>query len=109
MKQPLKKLMLTTIETIIEGIEKEPWTAFINNTFNFTGVVFSYKQLVKEIQEAKENPAIMEELKQEASNKWGDKYDNTLISRIFDLIWASILYKVATVIEITNIVQEYKK
>lgn len=109
MAQPLKKLMLTTIETIIEGVEKEPWTAFINNTFDFASIVFNYKELVEQIKAAKENPQILAELKQEASNKWGKKYENTLISRIFDLVWAAILYKVATIIEVDKLVREFKK
>jgi len=108
MGKPLKNLMLATIETIIEGVEREPWTAFINNTVAFTGVAFNYKQLIEEIKETKANPQKLVELEQAAQKKWGKEYDNTLVQKMFQLIWASVLYKVNTIIAIKELVEEFK-
>jgi hypothetical protein len=107
MRDPLEKLMLTTIETIIEGVEKKPWTAFINNTFAFTSVVFKYGELISKIEEAKNNPQYLEGLKQKANEKWGSKYKDGLVADIFDLIWAAMLYKVATIMEIHDLVVKH--
>lgn len=109
MGKPLKRLMFATIETIMEGINREPWTAFINNGFDFTGVMFNHKLLVTQIVEAKSNPILLENLEKEAIDKWGKKYENSLVSKIFKLAWAALLYNVATVAEIDTIIKEHNK
>jgi len=109
MGKPLERLMLATIETIVEGIEKEPWHAFINNTFDFTGVVFNNKELVQEIAEAKSNPSILEALETKASEKWGAKYDDSIAKNIFQLVWAALLYNAGTVLEIKNVIEGHNE
>lgn len=108
MGKPLKNLMNATIETIIEGIEREPWTAFINNTVAFTGVAFNYKELIEQIKETQANPSKLEELEKAAQQKWGKHYDNTLVHKMFQLIWAAVLYKVNTIIAVKELIEEYR-
>lgn len=107
MGKPLERLMLTTIETIIEGIEKEPWTAFINNTFDFTSVMLNNKKLIVEIVEAKNDPNVMGQLEAKAVDKFGKRFSNSLVAKIFQLSWAALLFNVATVAEIDKVVREY--
>lgn len=109
MGKPLKRLTLAIIETIVEGIEKKPWTAFINNTFDFTAVTFNHKQLVEEIMDAKADPEIMEALEQEACEKWADKYSDHIAKKIFQIAWAALLYNVGATFEIKDVIEEHKQ
>jgi hypothetical protein len=104
MAQPLKRLMLATIETIMEGINKEPWTAFINNGFDFTAVMFNHKLLVDQIQDAAKHPDILQKLEDEIDSKFGQQHPK--VRQIFKLVWAALIFKVNTIIEISKIVKE---
>ena len=96
--------MLATIETIMEGINKEPWTAFINNGFDFTAVMFNHKLLVDQIQDAAKHPDILQALEDEIDAKFGKRYPK--VRKIFKLVWAALIFKVNTIIEITEVIKE---
>ncbi|MCW8966147.1 MAG: hypothetical protein OQK82_05625, partial [Candidatus Pacearchaeota archaeon] len=65
-KTPLENLMNTTIETIIEAINHEPWFAFVNNGFAITGIAINHKALYQNIKEVQSNPSILEEMEKVA-------------------------------------------
>lgn len=108
MGNPLRRLTFATIETIIEAIEKEHWTAFVNNTFDFTAVVFNNKKLIQQIKEAKNDSSVLKKLEQEMVEKWGKRYELSVAEKIFKLIWAALIYNTSTCIEIADIVKEHK-
>ncbi len=107
MAKPLENLMLTTIETIVEGVEKEPWTAFINNAASYTGVMLNYKGLVKDIAEVREEPSKLLAMEEQAIKKFGKNYENSLVSNIFKLIWSAVVYNISTTISIAELIEEH--
>jgi C4-dicarboxylate transporter len=108
MKQ-LKKLMNTTIETIIEGMEHQPWTAFINNTIAFGGVMMNNQELVQDIREAKKNLSILSDLENEAMQNFGNKQSAQIVAIVFKHVWAAVVYNVGTVDAIIEDIAEYHR
>ena len=107
-KKPLENLLNTTIETIMEGIEHKPWTAFINNAVAFTGVMLNNQELVKEIKEVKDNPQYLENIERNIIQKFGKKYENELVGIIFRHVWGALIYNISTIIAITEEVKEWE-
>jgi len=107
MAKPLENLMNTTIETIIEAIEKKPWTAFINNTVAFTGVIINNKGLIEDIKKVQGSPTLITEMEERAVQRFGKKYENELVSKIFKMVWAAVVFNISTVIAIDEVVREH--
>ena len=49
-RKPLINFVSTTIETIVELIEKEHWTKLVDNMASYTGVILNYKEFFEDIQ-----------------------------------------------------------
>ena len=103
----LTKLTEAIAETIVEAIQKKPWTAFINNTFAFSDVALKNKSLVEDFKAVEENPELLEDLKTAVLNHRKVKeLGEEKAGRIFNAIWMAIIFNSKTVLEIKSIVEE---
>jgi hypothetical protein len=108
-KKPLEKLLNVTIETIMEGIEHKPWTAFINNAVAFTGVMLNNQQLIIEVREVKNNPQYLLDIETKIITKFGNKYESELVALIFKHVWGALIYNISTIVAIVEEVKEWEK
>lgn len=108
-KRPLENLLNTTIETIMEGIEHKPWTAFINNAVAFTGVMLNNQQLIIEVREVKNNPQYLLDIEAGIINRFGKKYKSDLVALIFKHVWGALIYNISTIVAIVEEVQEWEQ
>ena len=94
-------------ETVIEAIQKEVWTAFIDNTFAFTNVAFKNKQLVEDFKAVEANPQLLEQLKNDVlSHRKVKEIEGEKAGRIFNIIWMAIVFNSRSILEIKSIVEE---
>ena len=107
MARPLENLMNAIIETIIEGIEREPWHAFINNGVAFTGVAMKNKQLIEEIKEVQLNPDLLVGMEERSVKKFGKKRSTAVASIVFKHVWGMIVYNTSSIIAIDMELREH--
>ncbi|OED34273.1 hypothetical protein AB832_07910 [Flavobacteriaceae bacterium (ex Bugula neritina AB1)] len=103
----LKRLANVVTETIIEAIQKKPWTAYVNNTFTVSSVVFEHKHLVSDFLAVEKDQSLLDDLQTEVMNHPKLKeLGEDKAARIFKNVWAMIIFNSRGVLEIKSIVEE---
>ena len=91
-RRPLINFVKTTIETIVELLDKDPWTSLIDNMASYTGVAFNYKEFIEDLKAVQQNPEQFKILQKEVESELQKKTDNERVRIIFRRVWASMVY-----------------
>ena len=103
----LTELAKVIAETIIEGIQKKPWTAFIDNTFDLGDVAFRNKQLVRDFLAVEKDPELLELVRvQVLDHPKVKEFGEEKGGRIFNVIWGALIYNSKATLRIKSIIEE---
>jgi hypothetical protein len=103
----LTNLARTIAETVIEAIQKKPWTAFIDNTFDFGDVAFKNKKLVQEFAEVANNPDLLDKVRADVlSHPKVKEFGEEKGGQVFNVIWQALVFNSKAALKIKGIIEE---
>jgi len=103
----LTNLASAIAETVIEAIQKKPWTAFVDNTFDFGDVAFRNKKLVQEFAEVANNPYLLDQVRIDVlSHPKVKEFGEEKGGRIFNVIWQALIFNSKAALKIKAIIEE---
>jgi len=103
----LDKLTNAVAETVIEAVQGRPWTAFVNNTFDFGNVALGYKQLISDFLAVEADPDLLDNLKQSVLNHPKVKeVGDEKAGRLFIVIWSMIVFNAKGALACKAIIEE---
>ena len=103
----IERLTSVIVETVVEAIQKKPWTAYINNTFDMAGLAFDNKKLAKEFVQINSNPNLLKQIESSVLNHPKLKplsADKSI--EIFRVVWTTIVFNASSILKIKSILQE---